>query len=304
MNSCFRILLLPVLFLSASIASGQHLADPEYKLVVEHPAYAKNGPRVLFDEGHNNYHTSTNRYRPFADLMTLDGYRIVVNRQPFTKKSLESFKVLVIVNALADDIDEAGADGPAFTEEEATRVREWVSNGGALLLIADQAPFGKSAASLAKQFEVEMNGTVVEDPANSEKRKDYLVFSRENHLLTDHPILQGRDHAEKVNRVITFSGQSLKGPKGSAAFLALSDKAVDTLVEPSDANKQASAAGRAQGLALKVGSGRVVVLGEADMLSALLDSPPGNEPIGMNYPGIDNKQLTLNIMHWLSGLIR
>jgi hypothetical protein len=55
---------------------------------------------------------------------------------------------------------------------------------------------------------------------------------------------------------------------------------------------------------LKVGSGKVVVLGEADMLSALLGDPPEKEPIGMNYPGVDNKQLTLNIMHWLSGLLK
>jgi hypothetical protein len=67
------------------------------------------------------------------------------------------------------------------------------------------------------------------------------------------------------------------------------------------ASSVVSAKGLSQGLALKLGSGRVVVLGEADMLSALLGNPPTNDPIGMNYPGIDNKQLTLNIMHWLSG---
>jgi hypothetical protein len=25
---------------------------------------------------------------------------------------------------------------------------------------------------------------------------------------------------------------------------------------------------------------------------------------GMNHPGIDNRQLTLNIVHWLSGLLK
>jgi hypothetical protein len=39
-------------------------------------------------------------------------------------------------------------------------------------------------------------------------------------------------------------------------------------------------------------------------LSVLLGTPPENEPVGMNYPGIDNKQLALNIMHWLSGLLK
>jgi hypothetical protein len=102
-----------------------------------------------------------------------------------------------------------------------------------------------------------------------------------------------------------FSGQSLKGPQESVGFLKLADSARD--VNPgSDGATTAtnSARGTTQGLALKVGSGRVVVLAEADMLSALLGDPPEREPIGMNYPGIDNKQLTLNVMHWLSGLLK
>jgi hypothetical protein len=44
----------------------------------------------------------------------------------------------------------------------------------------------------------------------------------------------------------------------------------------------------------------VVVLGDAAMLSAEL-SGSDNQPLGINVPEIDNRQLTLNIMHWLSG---
>jgi hypothetical protein len=65
----------------------------------------------------------------------------------------------------------------------------------------------------------------------------------------------------------------------------------------------ASAAGRAQGIAMKFGAGRVVVLGEAGMLSAQIVGPQ-HVAFGMNRPGIDNRQLALNIMHWLSALIR
>ncbi|HYN25556.1 MAG TPA: hypothetical protein VES69_10995, partial [Pyrinomonadaceae bacterium] len=63
-----------------------------------------------------------------------------------------------------------------------------------------------------------------------------------------------------------------------------------------------SAAGRAQGIAFKFGKGRVVVLGEAAMLSAQLAGAE-KRPMGMNVPGSDNRQLALNIMHWLSGLL-
>jgi len=49
--------------------------------------------------------------------------------------------------------------------------------------------------------------------------------------------------------------------------------------------------------------GRVVILGEAAMLSAQL-AGANKMPFGMNRPGIDNRQIALNIMHWLSGLLK
>jgi hypothetical protein len=30
---------------------------------------------------------------------------------------------------------------------------------------------------------------------------------------------------------------------------------------------------------------------------------PNKKPMGMNVPGIDNRQLALNIMHWLARLV-
>jgi hypothetical protein len=67
--------------------------------------------------------------------------------------------------------------------------------------------------------------------------------------------------------------------------------------------KSGSAAGRAQGIAFRLGKGRVVALGDAAMLSAQLTGSD-DQPFGMNIPDIDNRQLTLNIMHWLSGLLK
>jgi len=288
-------------------AFAQHLPDTAFKLEVANPAFAKNAPRVMFDEAHYNFHTSTGRYKPFADLLMNDGYRIVVNRQLFTKKILDSFKLLVIANPLANDVDEDDAEKPAFTEEECVVIRDWVKEGGALLLVVDPGVFAKSAATLAKQLGVEMQVSTTEDPANAaeEFRANMIVYSRENHLLIDHSITSGREASEKLNRVIVFAGQSLKGPADAVAFLKLADTAHDvTPHADGTAASVVSAKGLAQGLAFKLGGGRVVVLGEADMLSALLGNPPENEPIGMNYPNVDNKQLTLNIMHWLSGLLR
>ena len=297
--SCLLVIALDV------AAHGQQMADPHFNSSVEHPAYTKNYPRVLFDEAHNNFHTAGGRYKPFADLIFSDGYQVVVNRKPFASVSLLTFKILIIANALgAEDMDEDGADRPAFTDEEADAVREWVRGGGALLFISDHAPFGAAAEILAKRFDVNMSKGFTLDSANSDKESKnsgWIVYSRENHLLADNPITKGRSDSERVNRVMTFVGQSLKGPEGSEAFLKLADTATDR--SPGDPPKESSAAGRAQALAFKFGKGRVVVLGDAAMLSAQVTGSD-NQPFGMNIPNIDNKQLALNIMHWLSGLLK
>lgn len=291
------------LILSAPLATAQQRPDPEFNTAIEQPAFTKNYPRVLFDEAHNNFHTTTGRYKPFADLITNDGYHIVRNRKPFTKASLDTFKVLIIANALgAEEMDDEGAELSAFTEEECDAVRDWVKAGGALLLIADHAPFGGAAENLGKRFQIEMSKGYTLDAANSfvKDGPSSLLFSRENKLLLDHPITRGRNDNETVKRVFTFTGQSLKGPKESFAFMTLADTARDKADR--NATTDVSAAGRAQGIALKFGKGRVVVMGEAAMLSAQLAGSE-SRPMGMNVPGSDNRQLALNIMHWLSGIL-
>jgi hypothetical protein len=63
----------------------------------------------------------------------------------------------------------------------------------------------------------------------------------------------------------------------------------------------ASAAGRAQAIALELEKGRIVVLGEAGMLRA--QRGRGGERVGMNVPGYDNRQLAINILRWLSRVL-
>jgi hypothetical protein len=296
---------LVLLILVGPASPAQQIADPGFKAVVENPAYTKSFPRVLFDEGHNNFNARMGRYKPFADLIELDGYQIVLGRKVLNKASLETFRILIVADALgAEDVDDEGAGNPAFADNECDAVRDWVKSGGSLLLIADQAPFGSAAEILAKRFSVDMSKGTTRDPVNHVRESNdqsWIIYSRENKLLLDHPITAGRNDAEKIGRVIAFAGQSLKGPEGSSEFLKLGATAVD--IAPSAPDKEVSAAGRAQGIAFKFGKGRVVVVGEASMLSAQVSGRERN-PVGINYPAIDNQQLALNIMHWLSGLLK
>ena len=338
----FAALLLILFFATQLRLSAQQVDDPGFDTRVSKPAYVDKYPKVLFDEAHFNFHTTIGRYKPFVSLMTNDGYRVTANKEKFSAASLKGYDILVIVNALgAERQNSPGADQPAFTDDECDAVRDWVrAEGGSLLLIADHAPFGAAAETLAKRFAVEMSKGFAMDATNYDQSNgntniSFLLFSRENRLLADHPITQGREASERLARVVTFTGQSLKGPDGSVAFLKLSNQALDQ--QPADKNAKTitldrlpngdplpagaqaqgrapgpslSAAGRAQGIALTFGKGRVVVLGEAALLSAQLVKGPaaqlmgsGELRIGMNRAGNDDRQLALNIMHWLSRLL-
>ncbi|HVG46325.1 MAG TPA: DUF4350 domain-containing protein [Longimicrobium sp.] len=332
--------------LASTSADAQQGPDTTWVPTVPRPAYAGNGPRVGIDEAHLNFHTATGNYRPFAALLRADGYRVSASTARFTRESLAAFDVLVVANARGGTGLDAFSN-PAFTAEECTAVREWVRAGGSLLLIADHAPFGTAAEPLSLRFGVDMSKGWAFDTARgtaAEENRSFLRYDRENGLLGSHPILQGRDGAERVSKVVAFTGQSLSIPAGADVLLRLSPTAqdrqpptreelqaqaasrqrmVDSVVaalrarggadstavrlnpmQDNSPQRFAPAAGRAQGLALTVGSGRVVILGEAAMLSAQVVNLPGREPMrmGMNVPGHDDQQFALNVLHWLSRL--
>ena len=287
------------------VGHAQQVADPNFDTRVAKPAYTKQGPKVLFDEAHNNFHTASGRYKPFADLITNDGFQVTPNKQKFSAETLKGYDILVISNALGGPrMNAPEASNPAFTDEECDAVRDWVKTGGALLLIADHAPMGAANQILGQRFGVDMSKMFTIDSQNYDvesKNPGFIVYTRESGRLADHAITRGRNDAERVNKVIAFTGQSLKGPAGSIAFLKLAYTAVDAM--PGVNADPVPAAGRAQGIAMSFGKGRAVVLGEAAMLSAQL-AGPNQMPFGMNRPGIDNRQLALNLVHWLSGLLK
>jgi hypothetical protein len=218
---------------------------------------------------------------------------------------LKGFDVLVISNALgAERMNSPEASNSAFTDAECDAVRDWVRAGGSLLLIADHAPMGAANQILGQRFGIEMSKMFTLDQQNYYKESDNpgsIVYTRESGRLADMAITNGRNESERVNKVIAFTGQSLKGPADSVAFMKLADTAEDRMPGPDQ--KPVSAAGRAQGIALNFGKGRAVFLGEAAMLSAQITGP-NQTKFGMNVPGIDNRQLALNIMHWLSRLLK
>jgi hypothetical protein len=310
MNTTISILVC-LLFIFIS-CSGQR-ADLNYDTKVKDPAFISNHPRILFDEGHNNSHKSSGTYKPFVELIKSDGYKVVVNKGTFNTELLHNYDILVISNAKGKNKKYE----PAFTEKECNDVYDWVNGGGSLLLIADHYPFGSAAQNLSEKFGVRMGEGETQDTLNYDKTstdKAQLIFDDANKLLVESPIKKGRNSDEIVHRVISFTGQSLNAPDTNSIILKLSKYAVD-IVPDSVWEKKSMifftttytrftdpipTLGNSQGVALEIGKGRVVILGEAAMLTAQIIE---DTKFGMNFPENDNKQFTLNVLHWLSRII-
>ena len=287
-------------------ADAQELqpADTVYDAAIARPAFARDrGPTVAIDEAHANFHTSTGRYRPFAELLRNDGFRVRANRAPFSDSGLAGVQVLVVANALGQyRVGQPAV--PAFEVAEEDALVAWVRRGGRLLLIADHEPMGTAAKRLSARFGVDMStGRTTDDPHSdwTSGSSTWLVFQRDTGAkIGEHPVTAGRDSSERIRRVVTFTGQSLSVPSGAVALLQLAARAEDVID-----GRSMPAAGRAQALAMRFGEGRVVVFGEAGLFTAQVASAPGrpSRRFGFTWPGSDDRQLALNTVRWLAGAI-
>src|SRR4051812_3703753 len=99
-------------------------ADNNFDVSVKTPDFTSVHPTVLFDEGHNNFHTTTGLYQPFAKLIRNDGYNLRVLSSKVTNQSLNDVDIFVVANAKGKgDVN----DAPAYTKQECDIVKSWVS---------------------------------------------------------------------------------------------------------------------------------------------------------------------------------
>jgi hypothetical protein len=305
--------------------AGAQSADASYVPSVREPAFTGRGrPQVFIDEAHFNVHTASGSYAPFAALLRRDGFWVRRNAASLSAAALVDTRfggrvILVVSNALGwrgtlQQVLNAGGlerlvrvQGDALATGEVAEVEAWVRRGGSLLLVADHAPAGAAASALSAAFGVEMTNWWAEDEAHHDpvsRNPGFLVFSRGEGLVGDHPIALGRSPAEQIHVVMTFTGQALRAPAGTA-LLTLSGSAREYPYRRSREHEGRSAAGLAQAAAVEHGEGRVVVLAEAAMITAQTTRLPdgGTLRFGINRDGIDNRQFALNLMHWLAGIL-
>jgi hypothetical protein len=299
------------MFCTLIVVEGTHAqqqGDPNFKPAVEEPAFSKGeGPLVLVDEAHHNFHTVDGRYRPFARLLRRDGYKVKALESSITLDALKSVDILVISNALAKcNVDNWKLPTPsAFTDQEIQILQTWVQKGGSLLLIADHMPFPGAVEDLALSFGIIMGNGF----AFTADSSGIMQFRKTNGLLRQHSITEGRNSSEIVDSVTTFTGQAFRIQSDVAAEPLMVMGKNTILLLPTEAwefSKQTPrirATGMLQAATLQVGEGRIAVFGEAAMFTAQLAGSQ-QRPMGMNHPkASQNAQFLLNVIHWLSGLL-
>jgi len=294
--------------LAAGCSHVHQRAAFHYEPNVAQPAYeAGGGPRVLVDEAHCNFHRAGGRFAPFARLLAADGFEVGPSTAPFSAASLAGADVLVIANALSREKCDAWKlpTPAAFREVEINALVEWVEAGGSLLLIADHMPFPGAAQELAQAFGL----AFIDGYARADVGGPAIRFESAAGTLGEHAVTAGRSSQERVDSVVSFTGQGFRALREVTPILTLPGEV--TLFLPRKAGvfeektPRFSGEGLLQGVVFRQGAGRVAVFGEAAMFSAqeiVLDDRVLK--FGMNAEGAEqNAQFVLNLMHWLAGLL-
>lgn len=288
------------------MSSAQQTAYSDFHARVDHPAYdTASGPFIMIDEGHHNFHTLEGRYKPFAELMRADGYRMEAHKGEFTMKSLDDARILVVANALHES-NVRNWYKPvlsAFTTGEIDVLRDWVRGGGSLFLIADHMPIAGANRELAAAFGVDFfNGFAVDTTRNGPD-----TFRKSDHSLADHAITRGRNKDETIDSVETFTGQAFLLPPDAGSLLRIPRDWVMFLPDTAwrfNANTPViDIGGWSQGGVMKFGKGRVAVFGEAAMFTSQTVGP-NSVPAGiLSDLAPQNHQFLLNLIHWLDGIL-
>jgi len=289
---------------TASTVEPPRTADLSFDLEITNPAFPPGeGPVVIIDEVHNNFHTAAGTYQPFASLLEKDGYVIKPGTSMLSRAFLDSCQILVITDAMPPN--NAG-DPPTFSENEISALNEWVREGGRLFLITDHMPDPAAIDRLARSFGVEINNGYVMN--RSPSGEDHpIVFSRGDTTLIDHPVTSGRTSGEFVESVVTFTGSAFRAGPDFQPVLVFGPGKESLMPDEywrfTDNTPRVSVAGWYQGAVAEYGEGRIAVFSEAAMFTAQLFGEQ-KFPVGLIHPDAGgNARLLFNVMHWLSDLL-
>ena len=299
--------LLSVIFLFISIFSyAQMLNDSTFDARIPYPKYKKQkGPTILIDAGHHNFIVEMGLIKPFVDLARNDGYKTSIDSGAFTPDYLAKYQMVLITPAMPFKFGSKKdiTDEITFTNQELAALRDWVSNGGSLIILSEHAPIDKSMTPLLNSFGIQSSIGAVFDPINCDTTvklslyETILKFTKSNGLLNrNHPITTGAKKKEVIQNIETYTGCALTG-SNYTTILKLGSTATirkwNGILPTGDGNSQC--------LAGSFGKGKIMAMGDCNGFTAMYVNSGGKKfYAGMQVEEYDWKQFVLNTLHWLS----
>jgi hypothetical protein len=289
------ILRVTILVLLGVLAQAQAQPTPPGQLTVDAsfaPAFDapdfKPGERpiVFVDEAHRNVISLQTYLGPVGRWLEKLGYLV----RPARGKADDMLQatadrtVLVVANAQAPE--GSPPDGSAFNEHEVIAIEGWVRDGGALLVVADRAPFGAPVRPLAKALGVTLDNNTILRAGADGKPTGELTIDVNKYGDRSHPLF------DRVLTIVYVVGESVDGP---GVMLRAPDGVYSG--PTAQATDGPPAAGRPLILAFEHGKGRVVVIGDGGVVSAF-GSADGNAHRGISEG--DNARFIRNVFKWLA----
>lgn len=243
---------------------------------------------VGVDATHANRHTLDGTYQAFGRVVEEPAVRVP---EQVVVRSVTGSR---ITRPVLDELDVLVIAGPeeAVTRREVRVIDEWVHDGGALFLVIDHHPYPGAVLNLAEAFGVEL----FDGWLHNGLRASELELTLEDRSLRPHPLTEGP--YGRVEHVFADAGAAYLVPEGAAV---VGEVPVGWKMSLPDEGVTLDAAGMALITALEVGAGRVVINGEASMLTC---QPGVHDPEalwGLCEPGReDQAALVGNAVHWLA----
>lgn len=268
-SACILAIVLAIITLAGPLEGSETALHP--------PALAAPQGKVLFDETHgvasdswNGRYSIDGAYRDWAERLRQRGYEVTANRAfSLTLPLLSQYDVCVL--ALPTQ---------PLAPSEITALKEFVHNGGGLLLLADAFGWGRGLNPLSQEFGITINSDVLADWDDSRPIRPFHFFI--------HTWPRQGPLTAFVDLVMYDWGSSLT-LQGPAWAFGTGDQ--DTWRDNGNGQRDSGeAADSPPGMAAaEYGAGRVVVIGDSNLF------------MNMYSREFDNAQLSVNVVDWLAG---
>lgn len=205
--------------------------------------------KVLIDASHNQYFNDQRLTGLINKIKEELGWSVDVNYQPITSSVLSNYNVLIIPNPKSD-----------ISNEEAQAIKEWIKNGGGLLIAGDwyKYVYYRSLNKVTEEFGIKFNDDELIDDEHNTGESYYPLIGEFN---LEHPTTRflSEDHQlYYCGDTLDISGSAVWLIRGYESSYAVSDAGV---VSKGKGSKPIVAA------AVEVGNGRVVAYGSSMALS-------------------------------------